>query len=48
MRKTAPKTGAYLLAALCSLACIGLAGLVAAPPQMGVDELRPGMVGIVA
>ena len=28
------------------LAALGLAGAVAATPQMGVDEIRPGMVGV--
>src|SRR5215467_1283141 len=28
------------------LAALGLAGAVAATPQMGVEEIRPGMIGI--
>jgi len=34
------------LAVTLLIALAGLAGLVAAPQQMGVDEIRPGMVGI--
>ena len=30
----------------CLVACLGLSGLFAQTPQMGVDEIRPGMIGI--